>query len=115
MSKINIEILKKEILKRLKPLDPYMVVLFGSYAYGNPLENSDLDLYIVTSDNFIPKNWNEKSKIYLKVANLLHDIMEKYPTDLIVHTKEMHKKFLELDSMFSRKIFNQGKIWLKKK
>ena len=43
---INIETMKQEILQRLKPLDLDQIVLFGSYAYGTPTEDSDIDLYV---------------------------------------------------------------------
>ena len=32
---VDIEVLKKEIVERLKPLEPDKIILFGSYAYGN--------------------------------------------------------------------------------
>lgn len=109
---IDIEKLKPLIIERLKPLKPEKVILFGSYAYGKPNEDSDVDLYIVTSDDIMPINWREKSKVYLKYTNQLEDIMNQYPTDLIVHTKKMYEKFIEMDSMFSRKILNQGEVLL---
>ena len=107
-SKIDIEELKKEISQKLKPLNPQKIILFGSYANGSATKDSDIDLYVVTNDDFIPSNWSEKSKIYLKVANRLDDIIKKYPTDLIVHTKKMHERFIKLNSYFSRKIMNSG-------
>ncbi len=109
---IDIEELKPLIVERLKPLNPDKIILFGSYAYGTPNEDSDIDLYIVTNDDFMPQSWREKSKVYLQYANQLNDIIEQYPTDLIVHTRKMYEKFLNMDSMFSRKIFSQGKIIL---
>ncbi len=42
---INIEKIKTEIIKRLKPLKPNQIILFGSYAYGTPNEDSDIDLF----------------------------------------------------------------------
>jgi hypothetical protein len=30
--------------------------------------------------------------------------------DLIVHTKAMHRKFIETDSMFAREILQKGKV-----
>ncbi len=105
---INIEELKPLIVERLKPLNPDKIILFGSYAYGTPNENSDIDLYVVTNDDFMPKTWKEKHTISQKVSQRLKDICEKYPTDIITHTKTMHKKFVEMDSMFSRKILNEG-------
>lgn len=51
---VDIEKLKEEILERLRPLDPERVILFGSYACGNPTEDSDIDLYVVTKDDFVP-------------------------------------------------------------
>ncbi len=44
---IDIEALKIEIVERLKPLDPDKIILFGSYAYGTPTEDSDIDLFLV--------------------------------------------------------------------
>ncbi len=103
------ETLKNDIINCLKPLNPEKVILFSSYAYGEPHEDSDIDLLVVTNDNFIPK-YKEKSNIYLKVAYLVRDLQKRMAIDLIVHTKKMHEKFIELDSMFCRKIQKDGVI-----
>ena len=52
---VDIEILKHEIVKCLKPLDPDKIILFGSYAYGTPNEDSDIDLFLVKDDTFESK------------------------------------------------------------
>lgn len=44
---VDIEIVKHEIVERLKSLDPDKIILFGSYAYGTPTEESDIDLFLV--------------------------------------------------------------------
>ncbi|MCX6052664.1 MAG: nucleotidyltransferase domain-containing protein [Campylobacterales bacterium] len=44
---VDIEVLKHEIVERLKPLNPDRIILFGSYAYGTPNEGSDIDLFLV--------------------------------------------------------------------
>ena len=69
---VDIEKLKDEIVERLKPLDPDKVILFGSYAYGTPTEDSDIDLYVVTKDEFIPQSFKEKSQVHLKVSRADH-------------------------------------------
>ncbi len=107
---INIEELKPKIIEALKPLKPNKIILFGSYAYGKPNEDSDVDLYIVTNDEFMPQSWREKIDLKLKFAKLLKDIKQYYDIDLIIHTKAMYKKFLEIDSMFSKEISTKGKI-----
>ncbi len=38
---VDIEVLKHEIVERLKTLNPDKIILFGSYAYGTPNEDSD--------------------------------------------------------------------------
>jgi len=105
---IDIEILKYEIVERLMPLDLDKIILFGSYAYGTPNEDSDIDLYVVTKDDFIPQSWKEKSEVHLKVARAIQDILQKYPTDLITHTRLMHQKFTELNSSFAKEIMSKG-------
>lgn len=102
------ENLKNQLIERLKPLNPEKVILFGSYAYGEPSKDSDIDLIVVTDDDIMPSNFDEKMQVYLKVSNALTDIRRSVPIDLIVHTKPMHKRFIELNSMFYREIAEKG-------
>ena len=106
----DIEKVKLEIVERLKPLNPSKIILFGSYAYGKPHEDSDIDLYVVTNDDFMPQNWREKSQVYLQIANRLDDIMAKTAVDLIVHTKQMYYKFKELNSSFYQYDIQRGQV-----
>jgi len=98
-----------DIVNNLKPIKPEKIILFGSYANGKPSEDSDIDLIVVTNDNNFPQNYAEKREIHLKVAQHLSEMMSKVPIDLIVYTKPMFKKFIELDSMFSKEITQYGK------
>jgi len=49
-SMVNIDELKPLIVERLKPLKPDKIILFGSYAYGTPTEESDIDLFLLKDD-----------------------------------------------------------------
>ena len=104
------ESLKNEIIEQLRPLNPYKMIVFGSHAYGCPNKYSDIDLYVVTNDDFIPKNFSEKINIKLKFAERLRKIREQVDIDLIVHTKPMQTKFLEMGSLFSKKIHTDGQV-----
>lgn len=105
---MELEQIKQEIIKRLKPLNPEKVILFGSYAYGHPTKSSDIDLYVVTNDNFIPQSFKENMELKLKVADLLKDMQKIIPIDTITHTKKMHMKFKELNSSFCKEIMHKG-------
>ncbi len=52
--------------------------LFGSYARGDATEESDIDLYVVTNDDFIPQNFKENSQIFLKYSNKIRSLQKKY-------------------------------------
>lgn len=105
---IDVDLLKNEILKRLKPFNPEKIILFGSYAYGKPNEESDIDLYVVTNDDFMPKDYEEKNRVYMKISRAIRDIKEEFSIDMIVHTKKMYEKFIVLNSSFSREILQKG-------
>jgi len=105
---MNLEEIKIEVLNRLAPLEPEKVILFGSYAAGSSTAESDIDLYIVTKDNYIPQNFKENSEIKLKVSQSLFDFRMKYPVDIIVHTIPMHLKFIEENSSLARDIQQKG-------
>ncbi len=109
---VDIEELKHEIVERLKPLDPDRVILFGSYAYGTPNEDSDIDLYVVTNDEFIPQSFKENNNLYLGVSRLVRDMRKKYAIDLIVHTKAMAQRFSEINTSFSQELLSKGRVIL---
>ena len=106
--------LKQEIVNSITPLNPEKIILFGSYAYGNPTNNSDIDLYIVTNDDFIPKDFEEESKLFLKYSQALRSLQGKIPIDIITHTKQMYNKFISMKSGFSKEIISKGEVlWVK--
>lgn len=106
-NKIELELIIEKLKESINPLK---IILFGSYAHGNPSKDSDIDLLVVTNDNHYPKNYKEKMEKYLNVSTILSQFKKNIPIDLIVHTIPMHKRFIELGSMFSKEILKNGKV-----
>lgn len=104
------DVQKKSIIQSLEPLDPEKIILFGSYAWGEPDSESDIDLYVVVRDDFMPQNFSEKMELKLSVAKRLAEFRKDFAIDLVVHTKPMHRKFLELNSSFARQIMAKGVV-----
>jgi len=100
----------EQLRERLKDFNPYLVLLFGSYAYGTPDEGSDIDLLVVTNDDFMPNDFREHSKIYLTVSSAIRPIKKQISVDLIVYTLPMYRKFIEQNSSFASEITTKGKI-----
>ncbi len=71
----------------VETFNPDQIFLFGSYAYGNPTKDSDVDLLIVKKTEKSPR---EEATAIRKafqplrhsVANLAFDIMVRDPEDL---------------------------------
>ncbi len=97
------------ITEKLKSINPYLIILFGSYAYGTPHEDSDIDILVVTNDDFMPQTFSERLKYRLSVSNIIYEIAKKVPIDLLIYTKPMFEKFKELNSSFSQDILTNGK------
>jgi predicted nucleotidyltransferase len=82
----NIETIKQNIVNALIPLEPEKIILFGSYAYGTPHKDSDLDIMVI-KENYTDK-WDEKVKIkkLLKPINL--------PKDILLETKDFFESHI---------------------
>ena len=71
---IDIEKVKMEIVDRLKPLNPDKIILFGSYAYGTPNEDSDIDLFLLKDDLSL-----EQTREYeINASMQIYDLVKKY-------------------------------------
>lgn len=105
-----IESIKNEIIEFLRPINPEKVILFGSFAYGTPDADSDIDLYVVTRDNVIPQNFEENLLVKKRVYKALDKFRKKYAADIIVHTLPVHQKFIAMGSSFSKEIMQKGVV-----
>ena len=80
---------------------PDRVILFGSYAYGTPTEDSDVDLLVV-----LPYEGRRAEKA-LEIKSAVN---AKFPLDLIPHPDSYLRERIELGDFFLREIVSKGKI-----
>ena len=80
---------------------PQRIVLFGSYAYGKPTENSDVDLLVVMPFD------RRKGRKSLEIRRR---IPAGFPLDLIVRTPEFIAQRLEWGDCFVQEILAKGKV-----
>ncbi len=80
---------------------PDRVLLFGSYAHGNPTLDSDVDLFIVIP--FEGRPVDKSVEIRMKVR-------PPFPVDLIIRTPEKVRERLEMGDDFIKDILETGKV-----
>ena len=97
------------ITESLKTLNPLKIILFGSISKGDFSGDSDLDIYVALNVDIMPVSYEEKLQYKILVRNKILDISKQIPIDLIVHTKPMYERFLNLNSLFSKEILLKGK------
>jgi len=100
---INKKIIE-EVKKRLiKVYDPLTIYLFGSYAWGKPTEESDLDLLIVVEES------GEKSyKRPVKGHHVLFGLC--ISKDIIVFTKDEFDEYSKDATRLCHKVKEDGEI-----
>ena len=100
--------IKNEIITILSLKKPFKAILFGSNAYGNSGQYSDIDILVVLDKEGIPRSYREKSMNYLEISRLLRKINKKIPMDIMVMTRTQWERFVEMKSGFSREIIEKG-------
>jgi len=97
----------KEIILRVTEkikinYNPQEIILFGSYAYGNPDNDSDLDLLIIkeTDDKFRQRTLN--------VRRILSEENGLIGLDILVYTPKEIAKRLEVGDSFLSKLLREG-------
>jgi uncharacterized protein len=83
---------------------PEMIVLFGSYAYGKPHDDSDVDILVV-----MPARNQLDMAFKIRCA-----VNAPFPMDLIVRTPSNLRWRLEAGDSFHTEIVTKGKILYEK-
>jgi len=99
-----------EMTERLKDLKPRKVILFGSYARGNPTEDSDLDVLVVLDSDERSKTFDEFIKRGRPVSVAVREIRKKVAMDLIVYTLAEFEYLRKQKDFFVEEIVETGKI-----
>src|ERR1700719_78461 len=79
---------------------PDKIILFGSYAYGKPHEESDVDLLVIMRT----RNAIDQS------IRILSAFERPFSLDLIVRTPWQIERGLKDDNWFLREIMEKGKV-----
>ena len=96
-----------EIKNTLKTYGVEKIILFGSYAYGVPNNNSDLDLLVIKN---IPENEIRELRLKLKKALWLKIGKYNLPFDLLVDNEERIKRRIKMGDLFYKEIYSKGKV-----
>lgn len=87
-------------------VDPEKIYLFGSYARGNPTENSDLDFFIIKQTN-LPK---------IKRTNLLYTLEKTkrigapVAVDFIIYTPQELEACRDENNSLASEVLRTGKL-----
>jgi predicted nucleotidyltransferase len=83
---------------------PDKIVLFGSYAYGQPDADSDIDLLVIMPFEGSP---------FRQAGIILNYLVGKIgvlPLDLLVRTREQVKERLDINDRFMQEITERGRV-----
>lgn len=84
---------------------PEKIILFGSFAWGRPTRDSDVDLFIIKKNK---KSFLEEQRKVRRIIN------GEIAADILIHTPLEVKKRLNLGDFFYRDIISKGKYLYEK-
>jgi len=93
-----IEAYAAEVARQFKP---EKIILFGSYAYGNPTEDSDVDLLVIMQCRMRPPR--KATQIYMKVR-------PPFPMDMMVRTPKRIAERIAMGDCFMQEIIRKGRV-----
>jgi uncharacterized protein len=88
--------------KIVREINPEKIILFGSYAWGEPTEDSDVDFLI------IKKSDEPRRSRQISLRQKLFG--SGVPMDLLIYTPEELEKRMSIRDVFIRKILRDGKL-----
>lgn len=101
MEELPDEVLAEAVDRLRTGLEPMEILLYGSYAYGDPHEDSDVDLLIVVEDTGQP-TYEQEAKAYRLLAGL------KLPAEIRVVTRSQYRKRAQWIATIEREVEERG-------
>jgi uncharacterized protein len=102
---LDIKMVVQSIIQKLiAEYVPRKVILFGSYAYGVPGPDSDIDLLIIkeTKERFIDR--------WVTVQRILTGTHHRLPVETLVLTPQEIEKRVAIGDQFIQEILKKGEV-----
>lgn len=87
--------------KIVEQFQPEQIILFGSYAYGQPNQDSDVDLLVILPFEGLP--------VY-KAIEIRKKLRPVFSLDLITRTSKQIQQRLDMGDFFIQDILQRGRI-----
>lgn len=103
---LRIEMISRKDIKRVcaqiaRGFRPQRIILFGSYAYGKPTPDSDVDLLVIMPF---------KGRTTEKAVEISSRLEHRFPIDLLVRSPEEVRQRLEWNDFFLREVTEKGVV-----
>ena len=98
---INLKYINRQAQTIAQNYNPNKIILFGSYATGNPTLDSDVDLMIVIETSRRSKELG---------AEISANLKQSFPMDIVVKTPSEIKRRLQLGDFFLKDVMENGKV-----
>ena len=96
--------LREEVVRRLvDEFHPEAIYLFGSYAWGNPTTDSDLDLLVIVS-----QSRQKPIQRAVRAQRSLRGV--RAPVDVLVKTRREFENYSSVKASLEAQISREGKL-----
>ena len=98
---------KHKIVEALKSLGPEKIILFGSHAYGDPQEESDIDLFVIKNiDKDQVRGYRLKTKklLWQQFRN------QNISFDVLVDSEDRINERIKIGDRFYEEIYTKGQV-----
>jgi len=103
MQSLSSELLDEIVNRLVQRLQPEQVILFGSHAYGEPTEDSDIDLLVIIAQSNEPR-YRRARQAYKALRGL------GIAKDVIVMTREEAEQQANVPHSIASQAFRLGKV-----
>jgi len=109
IEKVDEKLLQEIVRRIVSEINPIKIILFGSWAYGKPHKDSDLDLLIIVDR----LTTSSRRKERIKIRTILQDIL--IPQDIVVATVTDVEEWKSVPQAFITSMIKKGKVLYERK
>jgi predicted nucleotidyltransferase len=100
--RISMQAIRAVVKQIAEKFQPEKIILFGSYAYGQPKPESDVDLLVVMDTPLRSRQQR------LEISRALSP--RPFPLDIVIRTPKQLKERVAVGDPFLLEITNRGKV-----